>query len=153
MTDMHVSNSEKSLNTRRRLAESGAAIGMVLIGVSMLWPLLNMLDVSLLDSLRWVFAAGALLYWASRCVPVAAPGESVRLRRLRRMEFWCGACFGVATFFWFYNTSRYGDLPYTGALMILRDTILFTLAGAVLQLVAAWMIYYRARREAREEKK
>ena len=138
----------EALARRRRLAELLATIGMITVGVGMLLPLLNMLNTGILYTCRWVFAAGALLFWIGRCIPVGAPDESVRLRRLRRMEFWSGACFGVAAFFWFYNLSKYGNIPTTGALMVLRDTILFSLAGAVLQLISAWMIYFRQKKEA-----
>jgi len=136
---------------RRRIAEIMATIGMILIGVGMLLPLFNLMDVAGLTTFRWVFASGSLLFWAARCIPVSSPQESVRLRRLRRMEFWSGACFGVATFFWFYNSAKFGSTPYVGSLMILRDTIMFALAGAMLQLVAAWMIYYRQKKD-REDK-
>ncbi len=130
---------------RRRLAEMIASVGMIVIAVSMFLPLLNLTDPSRLPMFKWIFATGALLFWGGRCIPVSSPTESMRIRRLRRIEFWAGACFGVAAFFWFYNE---GKAPaYAGALMILRDTILFSLAGAVLQLVAAWMIYYRSRKE------
>lgn len=142
---------KEALKRRRRVAELLASVGMIIIGIGMLMPLLNMLDVNILYSFRWVFAAGALLFWAGRCIPVGSPDESVRLTRLRRLEFWSGACFGVAAFFWFYNCNKYAHIPTTGALMILRDTILFSLAGAVLQLIAAWMIYYRQKKEAVEK--
>lgn len=135
----------------QRLGEMAASIGMLAIGVGMLLPLLRMTDVHALYTYRWIFGSGALLFWAGRCVPQGQPGESTRLRRLRRMEFWSGACMGVATFMWFFNLHRFGSLPGVGSLMILRDPILFALAGAVLQLIAAWMIYFRQKRE-REQK-
>ncbi len=139
-----------SIKRRRAIAETCASIGMLLIGASMLLPLFNMLDVKMLYTFRWVFAAGALLFWGGRCIPVNAPADSTRMRRLRRLEFWSGACFGVAAVFWFYNCHKYAAMPFTGALMILRDTILFSLAGAVIQLIAVWLIYFRLKKEARE---
>lgn len=139
-----------SIKRRRALAETCASAGMLLIGVSMLLPLFNMLDVKMLYTFRWVFAAGTLLFWGGRCIPVSTPSDSTRMRRLRRLEFWSGACFGVAAFFWFYNCHKYAAMPFTGALMILRDTILFSLAGAVIQLIAVWLIYFRLKKEARE---
>lgn len=123
-------------------------IGMLLIVAGMFLPLLNLLSVSGLPTFKWVFAAGALMFWGARCVDVSSSEESVRLRRLRRMEFWAGACFGVAAFFWFYNENKYIDIMYAGPLTILKDTILFALAGAVLQLVSVWMIYYRQKKDA-----
>ena len=139
------------LRRRRALAETCASAGMLLIGVSMLLPLFNMLDVKMLYTFRWLFGAGTLLFWGARCIPVNAPSDSARIRRMRRMEFWSGACFGVAAVFWFYNCHKYASMPFTGALMILRDTILFSLAGAVIQLIAVWLIYFRLRKEARED--
>lgn len=131
---------------RRKISEMLASCGMVLIAVGLLLPLLNMLDTSRHELFRWIFAVGAFTFWAARCIPVASPDESPRVRRLRRMEFWAGACFGVAAFFWFYNAAKAPVLA--GALTILRDTILFSLAGAAIQLIAAWMIYYRSKKEA-----
>lgn len=122
-----------------------ASCGMVLIAAGLLLPLINMRDTACFGIFQWIFAAGAFVFWAARCIPVASPDESQRLRRLRRMEFWSGACFGVAAFFWFYNSAK--ATMFAGALTILRDTILFSLAGAAIQLIAAWMIYYRSRKE------
>lgn len=136
---------------RRKTAETLASVGMLLIAVGMFLPLLNLLSVDRLPLFKWVFAAGALLFWGARCVNVSAPGESLRLRRLRRIEFWAGACFGVAAFFWFYNEHKYGGIATAGPLTILKDTILFALSGAVLQLVAVWMIYFRQKKEARQD--
>lgn len=138
--------------SRRKWAETCASVGMLLIATGMFLPLLNLTSIEQLPLFKWVFAAGALLYWGARCVNVAPPGESLRIRRLRRMEFWAGACFGVATFFWFYNEHKYGGIATTGPLTILKDTILFALAGAVLQVVTAWMIYFRQKKEARQAK-
>ena len=135
---------------RRRIAETLASFGMILIAVGMFLPLINMLSVEQLPVFKWIFAAGALMFWGARCVNVSPEGESMRLRRLRRMEFWSGACFGVAAFFWFYNENKYGDIPTVGPLTLLNETILFALAGAVLQLVTAWMIYFRQKKERRQ---
>lgn len=137
------------ITRRRKVTETIASVGMLLIAVGMFLPLLNLTDISHLNLFKWVFAGGTLLFWGARCVNVAGPDESLRIRRLRRMEFWAGACFGVAAFFWFYNESRYGGVATTGPLTILKDTILFALAGAVLQLISAWMIYFRQKKEAK----
>ena len=139
---------DPKLKARRGWTELAASIGMVLIATGMFLPLLNLLDASHLPAFKWVFASGTLLFWGARCVNINAPNESLRIRRMRRMEFWSGACFGVATFFWFYNEHKLGTGPAVGSLAILRDSILFSLAGAVLQLIAAWMIYYRQKKEA-----
>ena len=136
------------LRRRRRISEIMASVGMVVIALSLFLPLLNLLDTSNLQALCWPFAIGTVLFWGARCIDVSAPDDSMRLRRLRRLEFWSGACFGVAAFFWFYHMYKAG--PYAGALYILRDTILFSLAGAVLQLIASWLIYYRVKKGTRD---
>ena len=59
------------------------------------------------------------------------------------MEVWAGVAFCVATFFWFYNTSRY---PYM-SLAVMRDTVVFTLDGALIQIIAAWMIASQMKKE------
>lgn len=135
---------------RRKWAETAASVGMLLIAAGMFLPLLNITSITNLSLFKWVFAAGTLLFWGARCVDLGYLGESLRLRRMRRMEFWAGACFGVAAFFWFYNENRFGGIATTGPLTILKDTIMFALAGAVLQLVSAWMIYFRQKKEAKE---
>lgn len=139
---------DPKLIQRRKLTEASASIGMILIIVAMFLPLLNMLSTTNLHIFKWIFAAGTLMYWGARCVDVSSKGESIRVRRLRRIEFWAGACFGVAAFFWFYNDNKFGDLPGVGSLKILNETILFALAGAVLQIVAAWMLYFRQKKDA-----
>lgn len=141
---------DPKLIKKRGYAESAAAIGMILIIVAMFLPLLNMFSTANLHIFKWIFAAGTLLYWGARCVDLSSDDESLRIRRLRRIEFWAGACFGVATFMWFYNENKFGDLTGVGPLTILKDTILFALAGAVLQIVAAWMIYFRQKKDAQK---
>ena len=130
------------LAKRRKTAETLASIGMILIAVGAFLPLLDLTSTAMLTYFKWVFAAGALMYWGARCIPVNAEDENLRIKRLRRIEFWAGACFGVATFFWFYNEQKFGGDPHVGSLTILKTPILFTMAGAVLQIVTAWMIYF-----------
>lgn len=134
---------------RRKGAETVASIGMLIIAAGMFLPLLNIASITNLPLFKWVFATGTLLFWCARCVDLGDLGESLRIRRMRRMEFWAGACFGVAAFFWFYNENRYSGIATTGPLTILKDTIMFALAGAVLQLVSAWMIYFRQKKESK----
>lgn len=141
--------SPASLRRRTRIVETIASVGMILLLAGMFLPLLDRMETTHLSLFKWVFTTGAAMFWGARCVSISRPGESLRLRRMRRMEFWAGACFGVAAFFWFYNESKMGG-PAIGPLAILKDTILFALAGAVLQLVAAWMIYFRQKKEMNE---
>lgn len=102
-------------------------------------------QIDFLKIFKWVFSAGALIYTVARVVNVNDPSDSSRMRRLRRMEFWAGATFIVGAACWFYNEGHLG--PYAGVLAVLRDTIMFTLAGALIQIIASWMIVSRAKKE------
>ncbi len=135
---------------RRKIADFVGGGGMILIAVGMLIPLFNLYDGSILPVCKWVFTIGALMFTASKCIKTLPSSASFRLKRLKRLEFWAGICFVIAAGFWFYNQEKLGNSPYAGSLAIIHDTILFTLSGAVLQLVAAWMIYFREKKEARE---
>ncbi|MDE6836633.1 MAG: hypothetical protein K2J03_06725 [Muribaculaceae bacterium] len=81
-------------------------------------------------------------------VNVNSPGDSMRLKRLRRMEMWAGITFLVGAFFWFYNSARFPNVGFS--LVVMRDTIMFTLAGAIIQVIASWMIAARMNKEAKE---
>lgn len=94
----------------------------------------------------WVYAAGALTYTVARVIDVNAGGDSLRVRRLRRMEFWAGMCFIVGAAFWFYKLSYYSGIQ-SGVLAVMRQTVAFTMAGAVIQIVASWMIVSRVKKE------
>lgn len=132
---------------KKKKADNAAAFGMIIIAIGLLIPLFNPFDMELLANFKWVFTSGTVLLLVARCVNVADPSESVRLKRLRRLEFWVAACFLIATFFWFYNENKLDENPYMGVLAILRDTILFSLAGATIQVIASWLIYYREKKE------
>lgn len=135
---------------RRKIADFVGGAGMILIAVGLLVPLFNLYDTSMLPICKWVFTAGALMFTGAKCVRVLPSSASFRLKRMKRLEFWAGICFIIAAGFWFYNQEKYGSSQYAGSLAVIHDTILFTLSGAVLQLVAAWLIYFREKKEARE---
>lgn len=135
-----------SLKKKRTIAETLAIAGVVLIALALVIPLSSNAG-DLLGASKWVYSSGALVYTIARTIDVSAPNESVRLKRMRRIEFWAGMAFIIGAAFWFYNESRYGDALYMFTLAILKDTILFSLVGAVLQIVASWMIYSRSRKE------
>ncbi len=146
--------SEK-IEKRRRQVEGLAAFGLILIAVSLVAPFAGMNDVKNLILLKWIFAPGALIYTIARIVNVNDPEDSLRLRRLRRQEFWAGIAFCFAAFFWFYNDARYlpsqpGLIIMVGPLKILHETILFSLVGAFLQLITSWMITSRMKKEQKE---
>ncbi len=127
------------------LVEGVATFGLLLIFVSLVIPFFSPSDFALVKVLKWVYSAGALIYVIARVIGARAPGESVRLRRLLRMEFWGGVAFMVGAAFWFYSESHLG--PYAGMLALLRQTILFTLVGAAIQVIASWLIVSCQRKE------
>lgn len=135
-----------SLEKKRRYVEAGAAIGLLLVLAAMIAPFLGGLTGLTMQWAKWVYASGALVYTCARVVNVNAPGDSLRLRRLRRLEFWAGMCFIVGGAFWFYKEQYYGGLP-VGPLAVMRQTVAFTMAGAVIQIVASWMVAYRMKKD------
>lgn len=150
--------SNMSLDKRRRYVEATATLSLLLLAVALLMPFAMGLDQSLkmISIFKWVYAVGALGYLGARCVPVNAEGDSLRLRRLRRLEFWAGVAFAIAGFFWFFNARKFGldsgGIVAAGPLAIMRDTILFSLVGAMIQLIASWMISFRMKKEQNQPK-
>ncbi len=140
-------NSEATRSKSAKIAENTASFGLLLLAVALLVPLFNMFDMELISIFKWVYASGAIIYTGARVAGVRSFRGSPRMRRLRRMEFWGGVAFILAAAFWFYQEDR--ALPYTGALAILNETIVFSLVGAAIQVIASWMIYFVGRREGR----
>lgn len=108
-------------------------------------PFANPENIDLLKIYKWLYSAGALIFVIARVVNVNDPSDSMRLRRLRRLEFWAGVAFVMGAAMWFYNESHLG--PYAGALAVMRSTIMFTLAGAVIQIISSWMIVSLTKKE------
>lgn len=135
-----------ALARRRKYVELAASLGLVLVLLSMMAPFFGTFLGNPISWGGWVYAAGALVYTAARVVNVNAPGDSLRLRRMRRMEFMAGVCFIVGAAFWFYKLNYFQSV-FSGPLAVLRQTVAFTMAGAVLQIVASWMIAARMRKE------
>lgn len=129
-----------------KTSETTAGIGLVVILVSLVLPLINLIEGNLMDAAKWSFAAGALIFVISRGIGAMSRQGTLRMRRLRRMEFWAGAAFVIASAFWFYNLQHLG--PYAGVLAILRETIVFSLAGAAIQIAAALLIVRAAKKES-----
>lgn len=139
-----------ALQRSRRMLENVATAGMLLIAVSLILPLFHLTTGAWLDALKWVYGAGALTYLVARVIGALknSPDDSTRLRRLRRMPAWAGVAFCIAAWFWFYYEAKLGE--YAGPLAILRQTITFSLVGAILQIISSWMIYSREKREKSE---
>lgn len=134
----------------RKQCENIAVFGMILVALALLAPFMNMTDTAMLKIYKWVYAAGALIFAIARLAAVKDPKDSPTLRRLRRLEFWAGMAFVIGGCFWFYNEARFADNLYIGPLAILRETVLFSLAGAVIQVIASWMIYGRQKKEEQQ---
>lgn len=135
-----------SLERRRKAVENTAAFGLIILAVGLMAPFGAMYASWVLPAAKWIFASGALVYTVARVVNVSDPAESARLRRLRRMEAWAGLAFCIAAGFWFYKDAHIG--AFAGPLAVLRDTILFSLVGAVIQIISAWLIASQMRKES-----
>lgn len=140
------------LDKRRKQMEGVATFGLLLIAVAMLGPFMNFGTSSdfWMAAYKWIYAAGALIYTFARVVSVSDPRDSLRLRRLRRLEFWAGMAFCIGAFFWFYNAKKYEEFPFVGILAIVKDTVVFSLAGALIQVIASWLISFREQKERKE---
>lgn len=139
---------EAKLDRRLRLAEGTAVFGCLLVCAAMVAPLFNLFNTELLEIYKWVYLAGAVIYLIARVAGAFDPRFTMRIRRMRRMECWGGVAFVIAAYFWFHNAGQASE--YTGSLTILRETIIFTLVGAMIQIIASWMIYF-AGKKARKE--
>lgn len=106
-----------------RIALAGMTIGMLLVVAGTLSPLMGG-HVSLY---RWIYGAGAALLLVTRIL-TPYTGKSLRLKRLYRIESWAALFFCVATFFMFYQPG------------IMRDWLVFTLAGGAIQIYTSIMI-------------
>lgn len=136
------------LEQRRKYVEIVASVGLLLVLLAMMAPFLSGVIGHSMMWAKWVYASGALVYTCARVVDVNAAGDSLRLRRLRRLEFWAGMCFIVGAAFWFYKVQYYSGF-FAGPLAVMRQTVAFTMAGAVIQIVASWMIAARVRKECK----
>ncbi|MDE6009975.1 MAG: hypothetical protein K2F87_00815 [Muribaculaceae bacterium] len=152
------------IEKRRKRMEATATFGLILIAVALIAPFASFMagkgdpviiqpsaEFTWADTYKWIYAAGALIFTFARLVNVSDTKESLRIRRIRRLEFWAGMAFCIGAFFWFYNTRKLSGMLYVGQMAILRDTVVFSLAGAMIQIVASWMLVWRQRKEAAEQ--
>lgn len=136
------------IEKRRKIVENLSLVGLILLCAGLISPFANLGSETLQTVFKYVYAAGAMIYAGARMVNVNAEGDSLRLRRLRRMEMWAGFAFIIGAFFWFYNSARFPNVGFS--LVVMRDTIMFTLAGALIQIIASWMIAARMKKENEE---
>ena len=99
------------------------SIGLLLIMAGTVMPLFNLGN----DIFKYIYASGALLLLIGR-IFTPYKGDSFRVKRLSRIEFWSALFFCVAVFFMFY--------PQAGR----TDWLAFTLAGGILQIYTSIMI-------------
>lgn len=142
-------SSKRNIEAVRRYVEATATFGLLLVLAAMITPFAQGMAASSLSWARWVYAAGALIYTVARVVNVNDPADSLRLRRLRRLEFWAGMCFIVGAAFWFYRMQYFASMS-AGTLAVMQQTVAFTMAGAVIQIIASWMIASRMKKERAE---
>ncbi len=83
---------------------------------------------------RYLYGAGALILLVSRLLSPYR-GDSLRVKRLCRIEAWSGIMFSACTFFMFYKDA--GPM----------DWLAFTLAGGVIQIYTSIMIPRAKERE------
>lgn len=135
---------------RRRASEACATVGLLLVCAGLVAPFVSFDNEVLLEVFKWVYMAGAVIFTVARLFNVNDPGDGVRVKRIRRMEGWAGICFCVGAGFWIYNAQRFGGIGFS--LAVMRDTIVFTLAGALLQIISSWMLYYALKKQEKQEK-
>lgn len=138
----------KDRSRLRRGAEVLANFGLVLVAVGLISPLLSIENVVWFAIFKWAFAVGAVAYLGARVAGSIGKDESFRIRRLRRLEVWAGVAFCIAAFFWFYNTGKIHSEMLT--FRMFNETIVFTLVGAMIQVVASWMISARLKKEQQQ---
>ncbi|MDE7181248.1 MAG: hypothetical protein K2N88_08650 [Muribaculaceae bacterium] len=129
----------------RKAMEPVAVVGLLLVAVGLVAPFASMGSPGWMEAFKWIFTAGALAFTAARIAAAVGRGESFRVRRLRRMEAWAGIAFCIAAFFWFYNTRNFSGTFLT--FRMLNETIIFTLAGALIQIISSWMLSSALRKE------
>lgn len=134
----------------RRKVETFSTSGLLLVAVGLVAPFVSVENVLLQTVFRWVYAVGAIVYTVARMIDVNDPADSLRLRRLRRLEMWAGFCFCAGAGFWFYNAWRLKAFLFSMGVM--KDTVMFTLAGALIQIIASWMIAHRMAKESADGK-
>lgn len=144
-TDASVTAPDPRRERMRRSMEVLATFGLILVAVGIAAPFVSFDSGMWLVAFKWIYASGAVIYAAARVVGSSGRDESFRVRRMRRLEVWAGIAFCIGAFFWFFNTRAFSGVTLT--FRMLSETILFTLSGAMIQIVASWMLSSRLRKE------
>lgn len=140
----------------RKGAEILANFGLLMVAVGLVCPIVSFSSPDWIVVFKWVYTVGAGLYTIARIAGSVGKEEPFRIRRLRRLEVWAGIAFCIGAFFWFYNTaadkiSDSGLIPYL-TFKLFQETIIFTLVGALIQIVASCMYAVALKKQKKEEK-
>lgn len=100
-------------------------VGMLLLAVGIVIPIITF-DIQA-DTFRYIYAAGALLLVIGR-IFTPYQGDNLRVKRLCRIESWSAIFFCMSAFLLFYDKTS------------LRDALVFTLAGGLIQIYTSIMI-------------
>lgn len=141
-------NTKKQREQLRRRMEGLASFGLILVCLGLVAPFAAIGNLGWVAAFKWIYTAGALIYIVARVVRVGEPDESFRVRRLRRLEIWAGIAFAIGAFFWFWNTRLFGDTILS--LKVLQETILFTMVGAMIQIVSGFMLSRALSKESQQ---
>lgn len=118
-------NNPERKNTGRETATTWLGVaGLLLIAVGTMLPLFRIIS----SVSRIIFTTGAAAILVSRIARPSGKGMELRLRRLRRIEFWAAVIFCFGAFFQWY--------PDAGPM----DWLAFTLAGGALEAYVSIMI-------------
>lgn len=141
---------ETGAKRSRKAIERTATFGLILIAVGLAAPFTDLTNADYVRFFKWIYSPGAFIFTVARIIGSTDPDESMRLRRLRRLEFWAGVSFCIGVFFWFYNEGRYAEFlsMAAGTVTVLRETIYFTLVGAIIQILAVIFIGRRMKKES-----
>ena len=134
------------IESLRRKVETTATFGLLMVAVGLALPFIDLFSELWSEIGRWVYVLGAVVYVIARMVKITDPADTMRIRRLLRLEFWAGVAFLIGAGLWFYKTIKFADIAPGGGLVIMKDTVLFTLVGAAIQLIASWMIYFQRKK-------
>lgn len=143
---------KKGLLKSRKALEGMATFGLIIVAVSLAAPFTDLTNSDYIRIFKWIYAPGALIFTVARIAGSTDPSESMRIRRLRRLEFWAGVALCIGAFFWFYNEHRYAELLSVGAgaMVYLRETVYFSLAGALIQIIASLALSRRLKKESQD---
>lgn len=115
-----------------------APLGLFLVLLATIVPFFLHRQAWAMASYPYIYSAGALVVLVARFFTCRSD-KDLRLRRLRRLEVWCGIIFAVGAFFLFY--------PGASA----TDWLAFTLAGAALQIYTSIAIPAREAKVAKHK--